>query len=127
MNGGGSGQGAIFDVDAEGNSVLADASNPASVGDVLVMYCVGLGTVKPAVTAGEAAPSNPPSKATELVTATMGGQPTIVQFAGLTPGYAGLYQVNMTVPSGIPPGPQVPVEVSVAGKSSSGAIYMGIK
>jgi len=126
-NGSGSGQGVIFKVDAQGNSVLADANNPASAGDVLVMYCVGLGAVKPAVTAGDGAPGSPPSKATELVTTTIGGQPATVQFAGLSPGLAGLYQVNVTVPGGIPPGGQVPVAVSVAGKSSSGGIYMGIK
>jgi uncharacterized protein (TIGR03437 family) len=126
-NGGGSGQGVIFKVDAQGNSLLADADNQATAGDVLVMYCVGLGAVSPAVTAGDAAPGNPASKATELVSVTIGGKAATVQFAGLSPGSAGLYQVNVTVPSGIAPGGQVPVAVSVAGKSSSGAIYMAVK
>lgn len=127
IDGGGSGQGVIFKVDAQGNSLLANAANQATAGDVLVMYCVGLGAVSPAVTAGDAAPGNPASKATESVSVAIGGQAAIVRFAGLSPGSAGLYQVNVTVPSGITPGAQVPVTVSVAGKSSSGAIYMAIK
>jgi len=40
----------------------------------------------------------------------------------LTPGYVGLYQVNVMMPSGVAPGSQVPVTVSVAGKSGAGAI-----
>jgi uncharacterized protein (TIGR03437 family) len=125
-DGSGSGQGVIFKVDSQGNSILADGSNPASAGDVLVMYCVGLGGVKPVVTAGDPAPGNPPSKATGLVTVTIGGQPATVQFAGLTPGSAGLYQVNVTVPMGIKAGNQVSVTVAVSGKTSSGNISIGI-
>jgi uncharacterized protein (TIGR03437 family) len=126
-SGNGNGQGVIFRYHAQGNSALADSSTPAAAGDVLVIYCVGLGAVHPAVTAGNPAPVNPSSKTTQSVTVTIGGQPAVVQFAGLSGGSAGLYQVNAVVPSGITPGDQVPVVVSVAGKSSSGAIYMGIK
>ena len=38
------------------------------------------------------------------MTATIGGQPAQVQFAGLAPSYVGLYQVNVQIPSGLPPG-----------------------
>jgi uncharacterized protein (TIGR03437 family) len=32
-----------------------------------------------------------------------------VAFGGLTPGFVGLYQVNLTVPSGVTPGDSVPL------------------
>jgi uncharacterized protein (TIGR03437 family) len=48
--------------------------------------------------------------------------PATVLFAGLTPGYVGLYQVNVTMPTGVTQGSQVPVTVSVAGKSGAGNI-----
>jgi uncharacterized protein (TIGR03437 family) len=41
-----------------------------------------------------------------------------VNFSGLTPGLAGLYQINAVVPADIAPGDAVPVTVSVAGQTS---------
>jgi len=125
--GNGVGQGHIYKVDSSGNQILADANSPATAGDTLVIYTVGLGAVSPSVAAGDPAPSNPASQTAAQVTLTIGGQQATVAFAGLTPGSAGLYQVNAVVPAGIAPGGQVPVVVSVAGKASSGNIYMGVQ
>jgi uncharacterized protein (TIGR03437 family) len=33
---------------------------------------------------------------------TIGGLPSVVSFAGLAPTFAGLYQINVQVPSGLP-------------------------
>ena len=41
-----------------------------------------------------------------------------VLFAGLTPGFTGLYQVNVIVPGGVTPADNVPVVISVAGQTS---------
>jgi uncharacterized protein (TIGR03437 family) len=125
--GNGAGQGHIYKVDSAGNQILADANASATAGDALVIYTVGLGAVTPPVKGGDPAPSSPPSKVIAPVTVTIGGQSANVFFAGLTPGSAGLYQVNAIVPTGINPGNQVSVTLSVAGKSSAGNIYMGIK
>jgi len=51
-------------------------------------------------------------------TATVGGKVAQVLFAGVTPGYASLYQVNAMVPAGIAAGPDVAVALSVDGQSS---------
>jgi uncharacterized protein (TIGR03437 family) len=40
-------------------------------------------------------------------------------FSGLAPGFAGLYQVNAIVPSGVTAGSSVPVVVTAAGASSA--------
>lgn len=42
----------------------------------------------------------------------------MVDFAGLTPGFAGLYQVNATVPAGVGAGAEVPVVLTVWGLPS---------
>jgi uncharacterized protein (TIGR03437 family) len=118
QNQSGQGPGAITVVKANGTQFSADASHPASAGDTLVIYCAGLGAVAPSVATGSAAPGSPPAKASSAVTVTIGGQPAPVAFAGLTPTYAGLYQVNVTVPNGITAGPSVPVIVTAAGLSS---------
>ena len=53
-----------------------------------------------------------------------GGVTAAAAFAGLTPGEAGLYQINLTIPPGVPTG-QVPVTISAGAASSS--IYMAIR
>ena len=111
----GKGQGVIMDV---GNR-LADAANPAKAGDVVVVYCTGLGATNPAVRSGEAAPASPLAKVVTPVTVTIGGQPATVQYAGLTPGYAGLYQVNVQIPGGVTPGASVSLVISQDGVPSN--------
>jgi len=125
--GNGLGQGHIYKVDAQSNQILADAQAPAEVGDVLVIYTVGLGPVTPAVKSGDPASFTSLSMVNAPVGVTIGGQSAVVLFAGLTPGFSGLYQVNAVVPDGVTAGSQVPVLVSVAGSSSSMSIFMAIR
>ena len=126
--GSGSGQGLIFWVDAKGNSGEAVAATPATAGDVLVIYAVGLGAVTPAISVENGAPSTTLIQTETPVTVTIGGvTATSVPFAGLTPGYVGLYQVNVVMPSGVTPGSQVPVTISIGGKSNQGSVYMAVK
>ncbi len=103
-------------VDLNGN--LIGPSNPAHAGDLLTMYCLGLGAVAPAVADGAAAPSNPPASTVNTVTVTVGGQSANVIFSGLTPTLAGLYQINFYVPPNAGTGDQVPVVLAMAGQTS---------
>ncbi len=125
-NASGSGQGHVYVIGAGAIETLADTNAPATAGNPVVIYCVGLGAVTPGRSAGAVAPSSL-TTADAPVTVTFGNQTVTAGFAGLTPGLAGLYQVNVNVPPGVTPGNQVPVTISVGGKSSSGSIYMAIK
>jgi uncharacterized protein (TIGR03437 family) len=118
-SGSGSGQGLIFNAIT---GTRADTNSPAGAGDYLVMYALGLGAVTPTLTLQNGTPASPYEYAVGPVTVTIGGIPATVLFAGLTPGYVGLYQVNVMMPAGVTPGTQVPVTVSVAGKSGAGNI-----
>jgi uncharacterized protein (TIGR03437 family) len=111
-------------VDLNGN--LIGPSNPAHAGDTVVLYCLGLGAVSPAVADGAAAPSNPPASTVNTVTVTVGGQAANLIFAGLTPTLAGLYQINLTVPPNTGTGDQVPVVVSTGGQTS-GAVNLSVR
>ena len=114
----GQGAGVIEGIKRDGTRFLVDASHPVSAGDFVVIYCAGLGPVDPVVAAGAAAPSSPLSSTSNPVTVTIGGISATVAFAGLAPGFAGLYQVNAVVPSGITPSPAAPLIITVAEQSS---------
>jgi uncharacterized protein (TIGR03437 family) len=118
------GQQQAIAVDVNGN--LIGPSNPAHAGDVLVLYCLGLGAVTPAVADGAAAPSNPPASTVNPVTVTVGTQTANVFFAGLTPTLAGLYQIDFYVPQGTPTGDQVPVTLAVGGQTSA-AVNLSVR
>jgi uncharacterized protein (TIGR03437 family) len=115
----GQGAGAILVTKASGGQFVATPSQPASPGDVLAIYCSGLGAVNPAVSDGAAASLSVLSSTVNPVTVTIGGQPAQVLFAGLAPGFAGLYQVNAVVPAGIAASANVPVILTEAGLSSA--------
>jgi len=100
-------------------SFLNGPGAAARAGDVLVMYASGLGAVTPAVAAGLPAPGNPLSSIDPTAIQLQVGSVTVpVQFAGLSPGFAGLYQLNFALPAGIPSGSAVPVTITVAGQTS---------
>jgi uncharacterized protein (TIGR03437 family) len=78
------------------------ASSPAVPNETVQMFLTGLGPVTPQVADGAAAPSSPLSVSAEAAATVVyvGDEfvPAQVAFAGLAPGFAGLYQVNFTVP-----------------------------
>jgi glucosylceramidase len=92
-------------------------NSPAAAGQAILLFGTGLGAVSPAVPTGAAASTDQLSYVTAPVTATMGGVPVKVLFAGMAPGFAGLWQVNLEIPSGA--SGAVPAIVTVAGTASN--------
>jgi len=56
---------------------------------------------------------------TRVPTVTIGGLPATVSFSGLTPGIAGEYQANVTIPATVAAGDQVPLVMSIGGSSDT--------
>lgn len=81
------------------NGSLNQAHNPATDGSVVSVFFTGQGPVGQAVDDGAPAPSAPLASATSPITATIGGLPAPIQFAGLAPGWSGLAQINLKVPA----------------------------
>jgi len=92
-------------------------ANPAAAGQAILLFGTGFGAVSPAVPTGAAASADSLSQVTAKVTATVGGAAAQVLFAGLAPGFAGLWQINLTLPAGI--SGAVPTIVTVAGMPSN--------
>jgi uncharacterized protein (TIGR03437 family) len=102
---------------------LITAANPAEPGEYISLYLTGLGTVTPAVQDGALGPSSPLSWSdlyeagnlsvnfNDYSNGTAGNAGSIA-FAGLAPTLAGLYQINVQVPtSGLVSGDNVYVEL----------------
>jgi uncharacterized protein (TIGR03437 family) len=81
----------------------------ARSGDTLVIYAIGLGQTNPAVQTGVAAPSSPLARLSNVIVhfgprSLFGTSiPQPATFAGLSPGFVGLYQINVQVPEGVAP------------------------
>ncbi len=94
-------------------------SEPAAVGGYVSIYCTGLGATQPPVASGQPGPSDSPALVTFPVTVTIGGQPATLIFAGMAPGFVGVYQVNAQIPDGITRGDAVPLVLSQGGFRSN--------
>ncbi len=102
---------------------LLTSTSPAQPGEFISLYLTGLGPVTPTVTDGALGPANPLSIADVFNAGNLAvffndygangstGNPGTIQFAGLAPSLAGLYQINVQVPrSGLSSGDDVYVE-----------------
>lgn len=101
---------------------------PAKAGDVLVIYAVGLGQTSPAVQSGVASPSEEPLARLDPVPGVtfgrrgpFGSVVGIPFFAGLAPGFVGLYQINVILPEGAPIGDDVVIALDMEGIGSNAA------
>jgi len=81
----------------------------------------GQGPVDNPVADGVPAPDAPISHATSAYSATINGQNANVFFLGLAPGYVGLAQANITVPSSLASG-DYPLIITVNGVQSNGPL-----
>ena len=96
-------------------------SRPAQPGQTVSVYCTGLGFVSNPPYPGAPALSNPLSYTNAKPVVTLGGQTVVVSFSGLAPGFVGLYQVNIQIPTGGPSGPAVPMVLTIGGAVSNTA------
>ena len=94
--------------------------NGAAPDTYVIVYMTGAGEVDNAVATGSIAGSAPLSRHKGNVTATINGTMAEIAFAGLTPQFIGLTQVNLKVPS-LPAG-SYPLVVSVNGQASTAAM-----
>ena len=93
---------------------LVSPSSPAQVNETISVYVTGLGDITPSVSDGAAGPTSLTSTINPI-TVYVDNVAATVSYAGLAPGLAGLYQINVTIPSGVSNGD---VYLTVAGPDS---------
>jgi uncharacterized protein (TIGR03437 family) len=116
------GEGAIVNL----SGIVVDAKSPAHAGDYLQIYATGLGPVSNTPKTGAQAVASPLSSLIDNAAVTIGGVPAPVGFAGLAPGFVGLYQVNVQVPQGVAAGDAVPVVLST-GATVSNVVTISVR
>jgi uncharacterized protein (TIGR03437 family) len=95
--------GVALSVHSDGS--LVSASSPAIPGETVLLYGTGFGPVELPVNAGQADTGIDPLA--NPIVFTIGGvtlDSVQVPYAGLAPAFVGLYQFNLSVPVGLPPG-----------------------
>jgi uncharacterized protein (TIGR03437 family) len=109
-------KGAIRNEDGAENT----SSVPAHRGKVISIYATGPGALDQQVADGAGAPSQEPlARSVSTPQVYIGGVEAKVQFSGLAPGFAGLWQINAVVPNLSFLSGRVPVQVFMDGVDSN--------
>jgi uncharacterized protein (TIGR03437 family) len=98
------------------NSVNA-SGNGAKPGDVLVAYLIGSGPLDNLIATGADASSSTLSREKLPTVVSVGSSNAVVQFAGMTPGFVGLVQVNFVLPKLVPG--DYPIQITIGSAASN--------
>jgi len=103
------------------DNTVNTSTNPIDGGYILQVFATGLGSVSAAQTDGQAAPKDSLVYNNMACTVTIGSTPATVKFCGLAPGWVGLWQVNVLIPTGLAPS-DYPLTITVNGQTSNQAV-----
>ena len=108
---------AMFQLDAinvlatHGNGPpLVTPDSPAKRGEIIVIYATGLGVTSPEPACGTLPELVAPLADFADFEVLLNGSPVdrkLIQYAGDTPGFAGLFQINLELPPDCPPNPEI--------------------
>jgi uncharacterized protein (TIGR03437 family) len=109
-------------------AIAGVTSRPAKPGETIVIYGVGFGSAQNS--AQQIAPvgqlASGLTSLTAGFTASFGGTSATVSYAGLAPGYVGLYQFNLIVPA-VANGNAVPFTFTLGGAGGAQTLYTAVQ
>ena len=114
--------GGTYDIIGPTGTSLGYKTVAAKAGDVVELYGTGFGPTKPPVTPGQA--FNSAAKTTNPVTLKIDNVSVTPSFAGISG--AGLYQMNLTVPSGLGTG-DVSLQGAVGGVQTPSGVVISLQ
>jgi uncharacterized protein (TIGR03437 family) len=99
----------------------------AKPGETIIVYGVGFGAVTPSSVsfAGQVVPLTPSNSLANPFSMTIGGLSAPLPYSGLSPGFVGLYQFNVTVPQ-IANNDLVPLTFTLAGTPGTQTLYIAV-
>jgi len=106
-----------------GNGPPVTPDQPAQPNEVVVLYATGLGATSPPLTTSQVPQSAAWIADRADFRVVLNGndvEARLVQYAGVTPGFAGLFQINLQLPPDTPPNPEIRIgygeQLSPAGR-----------
>ena len=96
------------------NGSLITTSAPAVAGEIIIIYAVGLGPTIPEQSDGAIPARSAVIANFASMNVLLNGAPVAhssIQYAGITPGCAGLYQINLLLPTPLPSNPEIRVQI----------------
>ena len=107
------------------NAIPGITSHPAAAGDTITLFATGLGPVDPPMADGTT-PADASRRTANPVTVLIGTVPGSVDFAGLSPQFLGVYQLNVVVPGGVTAGGAIAVQAQVGGVTSPDPVTIAL-
>jgi len=117
-----------FAVAEHANGSLISPAAPASAGEVIVLFAAGLGRTSPDVSSGviiQTAVTILYASQLQVLLNGVAVPAANIYYAGATPGFAGLYQVNVQLPEVLPPNPQI--QLVIGSQASPAAIQLSVQ
>jgi uncharacterized protein (TIGR03437 family) len=125
---------ALF-VDSTGNAIathldgtLLTASSPAIANEWVVVYAEGLGPTVPAADSYTASSKPAPIAMIGDFSLSLDERPvdaTALYYVGTTPGFAGLYQINLHLPPNAGPNPQI--QIAIGAQTSQANVQLPVE
>ena len=104
---------------------LNSASQPARLGESVTLFGTGQGETSPPSGTGQMAPVMSAHRIEEA-SVMVGGSAAEVVSAGLAPGFAGVFLIQVRIPDTATTGEETPVSVTIQGESSPTGVVMSI-
>ena len=107
------GQQTVIATHADGSLITAE--NPARAEEIIVLYAVGLGRTVPDVISGCPPTTAIPIRRRSEFRVRVAGEDledSMILYAGVAPGFAGLYQVNVRLPATLPANPDIQLAIA---------------
>ena len=112
---------------APAGSIPGIAAHPAKVGDTIIILATGLGVMTPAVPDGAGGGGVTASTANLKPVVLVGGITADVDFAGQSPGFPGVNQINIKIPPKVQTGNAVPLQIQSGSVTSTDAVTIAIQ
>jgi uncharacterized protein (TIGR03437 family) len=110
------------------NGSVISAASPAASGEIIIVYAAGLGLTSPGTVTGQlvtAAASILYKSQLQVLLDGVAIPASGILYAGLTPGFAGLYQINLQLPTGLSPNPEI--QLAIGAQISPASIQLALQ